>query len=89
MTVKTITVKEIANKIIRGEDLFIVDVRNQEEYADWRIEGKNVQVVNIPYFEVLDGVDPFLEQLPKEKENEIYVVCAKGGAFLLERFSGT
>ncbi|ASS91128.1 rhodanese-like domain-containing protein [Aeribacillus sp. FSL K6-2848] len=88
MTVKTITVKEIANKIIRGEDLFIVDVRNQEEYADWRIEGKNVQVVNIPYFEVLDGVDPFLEQLPKEKENEIYVVCAKG-AFLLERFSGT
>jgi len=37
MTVKTITVKEIANKIIRGEDLFIVDVRNQEEYADWRI----------------------------------------------------
>lgn len=79
MTVKTITVKEIANKIIRGEDLFIVDVRNQEEYADWRIEGKNVQVVNIPYFEVLDGVDPFLEQLPKEKENEIYVVCAKGG----------
>ncbi|WP_117016955.1 MBL fold metallo-hydrolase [Aeribacillus pallidus] len=82
MTVKTITVKEIANKIIRGEDLFIVDVRNQEEYADWRIEGKNVQVVNIPYFEVLDGVDPFLEQLPKEKENEIYVVCAKGGSSL-------
>ncbi|MEK4175004.1 rhodanese-like domain-containing protein [Aeribacillus sp. FSL K6-1305] len=86
MTVKTITVKEIANKIIRGEDLFIVDVRNQEEYADWRIEGKNVQVVNIPYFEVLDGVDPFLEQLPKEKENEIYVVCAKGKIYSLSSY---
>ncbi|MEK5324300.1 rhodanese-like domain-containing protein [Aeribacillus sp. FSL M8-0254] len=86
MTVKTITVKEIANKIIRGEDLFIVDVRNQEEYVDWRIEGKNVQVVNIPYFEVLDGVDPFLEQLPKEKENEIYVVCAKGKIYSLSSY---
>ncbi|MEK5269994.1 glyoxylase-like metal-dependent hydrolase (beta-lactamase superfamily II) [Aeribacillus composti] len=82
MSVKTMTVKEIANKIIQGEDLFIVDVRNPEEFADWRIEGKNVQVMNIPYFEVLDGVDPFLEQLPKEKENEIYVVCAKGGSSL-------
>ncbi|MEC5189303.1 glyoxylase-like metal-dependent hydrolase (beta-lactamase superfamily II) [Geobacillus thermodenitrificans] len=77
---KTISVKEIANKIIGGEELFIVDARNPEDFADWRIEGKGVEVVNIPYFEVLDGIEPYLDRLPKEKSKMIYAVCAKGGS---------
>ncbi|MGG1559270.1 MBL fold metallo-hydrolase [Geobacillus thermoleovorans] len=77
---KTISVKEIANKIMRGEKLFIVDARNAEDFADWRIEGKGVEVVNIPYFEVLDGIEPYLDRLPKDKSKTIYAVCAKGGS---------
>ena len=77
---KIISVKEVANKIIRGEKMFIVDARNAEEFANWRIEGKNVEVVNIPYFEILDGVEPFLDRLPKDKNTTIYSVCAKGGS---------
>jgi len=76
---KIISVKEVANKIIHGEKMFIVDARNAEEFANWRIEGKNVEVVNIPYFEILDGVEPFLDRLPKDKNTTIYSVCAKGG----------
>ncbi|AMV11212.1 MULTISPECIES: rhodanese-like domain-containing protein [Geobacillus] len=77
---KTISVKEIANQIMRGEELFIVDARNPEDFADWRIEGKGVEVVNIPYFDVLDGIEPYLDRLPKDKSKTIYAVCAKGGS---------
>jgi len=76
--VKTITVKELANKIINHEDVFIIDARNTDDFDDWKIEGKNVEVINAPYFELLEGVDSILDRLPKNKD--IYVVCAKGGS---------
>ena len=74
--VKTISVKEIAKKVINGEHLFIIDARNTVDFDDWRIEGKNVEVMNAPYSELTEGVEPILDKLPKDKE--IYVVCAKG-----------
>jgi glyoxylase-like metal-dependent hydrolase (beta-lactamase superfamily II) len=76
--VKTITVKELAKKVINHEDVFIIDARNTDDFDDWKIEGENVEIINAPYFELLEGVDPLVEKLPKNKE--IYVVCAKGGS---------
>ncbi len=78
MSVKTITAKEIAKQVINGENMFILDVRNTGDFDDWKIEGKSVEVLNMPYFELLDGVDPVINHLPKDKP--IYVVCAKGGS---------
>ncbi|WP_051663329.1 MBL fold metallo-hydrolase [Alicyclobacillus macrosporangiidus] len=69
---------EVFEKLLRGEPMFILDVRNEEEYADWRIEGPEVTSVNIPYFDLLDGVEPALKRLPKDLP--VLVVCAKEGA---------
>ncbi|WP_246943699.1 MBL fold metallo-hydrolase [Bacillus pinisoli] len=75
---KTISVKELAKKVVNHEDLFILDTRNTGDFDDWKIEGRNIEVINSPYIELLEGVDSILDKLPKSKE--IYVVCAKGGA---------
>ena len=76
--VKTISAKELARKVINHEDLFIIDARNTDDFDDWKIEGKNVEIINAPYFDLLEGVDPIKDKLPKGKE--IYVICAKGGS---------
>lgn len=87
-SVKTISVKDLARKVINHEDLFILDARNTDDFDDWKIEGRNIEVINKPYFDLLDGVDSILEKLPKNKE--IYVICAKGGSseFVAEQIMG-
>lgn len=69
--------KDVAEKVLFGE-LFILDVRNEVDYMDWKIEGKQVSSINKPYFDLLEGVESILEELSKEKD--ILVVCAKEGS---------
>ncbi|WP_409254188.1 MBL fold metallo-hydrolase [Bacillus sp. SCS-153A] len=76
--VKTIAVKELARKILNHEKVFILDARNTDDFDDWKIEGRNVEVINAPYFDLLEGVESIQEQLPKDQE--IFVICAKGGS---------
>ncbi|WP_121616084.1 MBL fold metallo-hydrolase [Virgibacillus halodenitrificans] len=73
---KSVTTKDIARKIIANEELLILDVRNTDEYDNWKIEGGKIRVINEPYFNLLDGVDA----LEIDKDKEIVVVCAKGGS---------
>ncbi|WP_060680923.1 MBL fold metallo-hydrolase [Virgibacillus halodenitrificans] len=73
---KSVTTKDIARKIIANEELLILDVRNTDEYDNWKIEGGKIRVINEPYFNLLDGVD----SLEIDKDKEIVVVCAKGGS---------
>ncbi|SES68922.1 Glyoxylase, beta-lactamase superfamily II [Salinibacillus kushneri] len=75
---KEMTTSELAKRIVNHEEIFILDVRNTDEFDDWKIEGGKVEVINEPYFNLLDGVDPIVDKLPKDKE--IIVVCAKGGS---------
>lgn len=79
MTVKAITSEQIFQKILDGENLFILDVRNESDFKDWKIEGAAIEYLNVPYFELLDGVDGILDQLPTGNQ-EILVVCAKEGS---------
>ncbi|MFV8828884.1 MBL fold metallo-hydrolase [Alkalihalobacterium sp. APHAB7] len=76
--VKGISVKELTQKIIAGDRVFILDVRNTGDFDDWKVEGKNVEVINKPYFDLIESVDPIMDKLPKGEP--IYVVCAKGGS---------
>lgn len=87
MTVNTMTAKEVTKKIINKEPLFILDVRNEDAFQDWKIEGENVEYLNIPYFDLLDGVEEIVEQLPADQD--ILVVCAKEGSsiFVAEMLS--
>nr|WP_246943708.1 MBL fold metallo-hydrolase [Bacillus pinisoli] len=81
MTVKAMNAKEVTKKIFNKEDLFILDVRNESDFQDWKIEGENFNHFNIPYFELLDGVEEILDKLPTDKE--ILVVCAKEGSSIM------
>lgn len=81
MSVRKVNAKEITQKVFNKESLFILDVRNKEEFKDWKIEGANFTHVNVPYFELLDGIDAIREQLPKDEE--ILVVCAKEGSSVM------
>ncbi|EAO7496464.1 MBL fold metallo-hydrolase, partial [Salmonella enterica] len=72
------TAKEVAKMVKNKEDLFILDVRNQSDYQDWKIEGEKVSSINVPYFDLLDGVEGVLKQLPTD--NKLLVVCAKEGS---------
>lgn len=75
---KTISTKTLAKKVINHEKTLILDVRNTDEFDNWKIEGGKVEVINEPYFNLLDDVEPVSSRL--EKDKEIIVVCAKGGS---------
>ena len=59
------------------ENVFLLDVRSEGDFAEWRIEGP--ETVNHPYFDLLDGIPEELQaQLPEDRR--ITVLCAKGGS---------
>ncbi|KAF0995381.1 MBL fold metallo-hydrolase [Geobacillus sp. TFV-3] len=76
--VKEMTVQQMTEKVLDKQSLFILDVRNESDFRDWKIEGENFEYLNVPYFELIDGVDSIVDRLPKDKD--IVVVCAKGGS---------
>lgn len=81
MTVKAMKASEAAKKIVNNEPFFILDVRNGDAFADWKIEGRNVQYLNTPYFDLLDGVEEVVSELPTDRD--ILVVCAKEGSSVM------
>ncbi|KGR77958.1 MBL fold metallo-hydrolase [Ureibacillus sinduriensis] len=81
MVVIKMTASDVARKVIENKELFILDVRNKDAFHDWKIEGHSFDYLNIPYFDLLDGVDEILPKLPTDKD--ILVVCAKEGSSLM------
>ena len=81
MTVKAMKASEVAKKVVNNEPLFILDVRNGDAFADWKIEGGNIQYLNTPYFDLLDGVEEVVSDLPTDRD--ILVVCAKEGSSVM------
>lgn len=78
MTVRIMKPVEVARYSIDKKPLFILDVRNEDAFADWKIEGESIEYLNIPYFDLLDGVNDIKGELPKDRD--ILVVCAKEGS---------
>jgi len=72
------TPHDLTQIIFQHEELFILDVRNQNDYHDWKIEGEKIESINIPYFDLIDGVEPALPHIPEGKK--VLVVCAKEGS---------
>lgn len=75
------TAAEVARKVINNEELFILDVRNHDAFEDWKIEGHKFDYLNVPYFELLDGLDEILPKVPTDKD--VLVVCAKEGSSVM------
>jgi len=84
--------QQVWERLLRSEPMFILDVRNRDEFERWRVEGPHpVPTFNIPYFELLDlegeqddvteavmrGVQAqLMDQLPHDRP--ILAVCAEG-----------
>ncbi|MEF8799575.1 MAG: rhodanese-like domain-containing protein [Halolamina sp.] len=76
--VTTTTQRELTARIDRGEYVFILDSRAQSDFEEWHVDGENVEIVNFPYFLLLDGIPGDLhKELPDEKR--ITVLCGDGG----------
>ncbi len=82
---------DLEDRLQSGSDFFVFDVRNEDEFEAWKIEGrKPLEMANVPYYEMLevdefddvvDTFQSFLEQgwaakLPRDVP--ILTVCAKG-----------
>ncbi len=81
MTVTAMSSKDVTKKVFNKDSLFILDVRNESDFQDWKIEGENFKYLNIPYFELLDGVEDILNKIPAEQD--VLVVCAKEGSSVM------
>lgn len=84
--------QKVWERLLHSEPMFILDVRNRDEFARWKVEGPHsVPTLNIPYFELLDlegeeedvtasvmhGVKAkLMERLPTDRP--ILAVCAEG-----------
>ena len=84
-------VEALQDRLEAGEEFFVFDVRNEDEFSSWQIEGRGpLPTVNVPYYEMLglgefdDVVDSFeaylaeswVEKLPRDKT--IQVICRSG-----------
>lgn len=77
--VAAFTPAELYARILHNEPLFILDVRNEEEFQRSPIEGRaNLTTVNIPYFAFIEDEEGAAAQVPQDRE--IFVVCAKEGS---------
>jgi rhodanese-related sulfurtransferase len=86
------TAQSLSDRLGRGERFFVLDVRNREEFASARIEGRApIPTKNVPYFEMLESAgdddlvaaveryveNHLIDELPKD--TPLLTVCAKGG----------
>jgi glyoxylase-like metal-dependent hydrolase (beta-lactamase superfamily II) len=74
---KTITPAELKKRLDAGTVEFIFDLRAEDEFAGWRIEGRtSVDTMNIPQEDFVGEEEGHLAKFPKDRE--IVTVCAHG-----------
>ena len=82
-----ITPRELFERLVmRGEAPPILDVRNEDEFAAWTIEGlRPLAHLNVPYFGFIDEPERSAERVARAGDAWI-AVCAKGdsSAFVAE-----
>ncbi|MBB6645658.1 MBL fold metallo-hydrolase [Halobellus ruber] len=75
-TADIIAPERLRERIEAGESIGLLDVRAPDTAEEWRINGDSIEYLNVPYYELLDGVpESVLADLP---EGPLVVVCAKG-----------
>lgn len=73
-----ISVAELLQKIDAGEPILLLDVRNDEDFERWRVEGrKPVDTMHRPYFDFIED-ESLLHAVPRGRD--IFAICAKGGS---------
>ena len=77
-----IEIGELLSALDAGEPVLLLDARNAEDFAAWRIEARRpVSALHVPYFDFLEDTAAALARVPRDRP--IVVVCAKGGSSAL------
>jgi glyoxylase-like metal-dependent hydrolase (beta-lactamase superfamily II) len=75
----SVDVGDLLPRLDRGENILLLDVRNEKEFTDWRIEARRpVDTVHVPYFEFLEDADGSIAKVPRGRE--VVVLCGHGGS---------
>jgi glyoxylase-like metal-dependent hydrolase (beta-lactamase superfamily II)/rhodanese-related sulfurtransferase len=73
--VRTVTTRELYDEINAGTVPMILDVRNQNEFAAWQVEGtRPVETRNLPIWMAVEQIDDLVKEIPQDT----IVVCAHG-----------
>ncbi len=76
---QAITVDRLIEKSDAGEPFLLLDVRNDDEYEAWKVEGRrSIEMLHIPYFDFVEDPD-LVARVPSDRR-EVLVLCAKGGS---------
>ncbi|MCL4493505.1 MAG: MBL fold metallo-hydrolase [Firmicutes bacterium] len=79
MSIKSVTAKTVFDELDQGQPIVILDLRAPSEFEDWRIAGPHpAKFYNIFYADFFENEEAAAAPLPKDQE--ITIVCAKGGA---------
>jgi len=74
-----IEIGDFLSRADRGENLVLLDVRNDEEFEAWRLEAKRpIETIHVPYFDFLEDGEGSIAKVPKGRN--LVVLCAKGGS---------
>ena len=72
---RSITPAELYAEIDEGRCPYVLDVRNQDEYAAWQIEGtRSVPMKNVPIWVAVEESETLAQEIP----DDTVVVCAHG-----------
>lgn len=77
--IPSIEVGDLLQRADAGEDLVLLDVRNDEEFRGWRLEARRpIATVHVPYFDFIEDAERALARVPRGRK--LVVVCAQGGS---------
>jgi rhodanese-related sulfurtransferase len=81
MNAGIMTVQKFKKRLDSGEVPFVFDLRNSNEFKDWRIEGRReIEMLNIPQEDFVGEEEHHLPRSPKDRP--IVAFCAHGDAAL-------
>ncbi|PIC64836.1 hypothetical protein CSV79_04225 [Sporosarcina sp. P13] len=81
MTLKTITAEELFKKMKSQEEVVLVDVRAEDKYNDFHIDGPTVESIHIPKTEIFkleDQQEVLISSMPTDKE--VIITCTTGNS---------
>jgi glyoxylase-like metal-dependent hydrolase (beta-lactamase superfamily II)/rhodanese-related sulfurtransferase len=77
-----ITPRELFERLHAPNPPLILDVRNEEEFARWKVEGPQTpEILNIPYFAFIEDEEASVTKVKSwitGRSRDVVVVCAKG-----------
>jgi thiosulfate/3-mercaptopyruvate sulfurtransferase len=81
MSDDVITATELQRRVDTGAKMALLDIRNRDEIDVWKIEGPNIERVEVPYIKFVSAqVTGGLTDLLPSTETPIVVVCPRGEA---------